>query len=157
MCHIFGLPSLSMLSMSSQLSLQVLLEMQIHTVKNPVVFLNKSSYPPQDMCTSRHFSCLGLQRSVSSLWVILPCPLHDVLPHFGNSSPIFCPIFLWVLWVCGKKTKKPNHMKGTGRLHKTGNSLWKHTCFQFIWFHFFVGYQCWYHWNGKSVIKLVLC
>lgn len=39
MCHIFGLPSLPTLSMTSQLSLQAWLEMQFHTVKNPVAFL----------------------------------------------------------------------------------------------------------------------
>lgn len=38
-CHMFGLPSLTTLSMTSQLSLQALLEMQFHTVKNPVTSL----------------------------------------------------------------------------------------------------------------------
>lgn len=103
---------------------------------------NKVTNPithPRACAPADIFSCLGLQRSVSSLWVILPYPLHDVPPHFGNSLPVFYPVSSLSLW--GKKQQKnPNHMKRTGGLHETGNSLWKHTCFQFIWFHFFVGY-----------------
>lgn len=55
---------------------------------------NKVTNPithPRACAPADIFSCLGLQRSVSSLWVILPYPLHDVPPHFGNSLPVFLP------------------------------------------------------------------
>lgn len=68
---------------------------------------NKVTNPithPRACAPADIFSCLGLQRSVSSLWVILPYPLRDVPPHFGNSLPVFYPVSSLSLW--GKKTTK---------------------------------------------------